>query len=363
MRVHCSICGKESPDLRTFENRMAWIRHHRKLRHPYAHRKSVKKSLETKRKRGIITGTFRGRMNPCHSRRNPMSPLEDEIRDFAYLIAKDYFFKNKPPYGFIQLKDKISKEIAGRYGEDTVEQFRDAWIEEMNKCISLYFRENPWTEELLGKKVSYSLKVLRSLNLGTVVWLTPSGKQYLYNGFTGKGWGKKDKGVLFDKAGVEKFAPLDTQVYTAGENMLYEDWIKNPNKSHIKEDLGRMFRMEDELKGLIRKDVGELTGNPAYSWRYKVITEDGIAEEMARYEGGRIIGRILMPSDEGIPVYEYTLISPMIALRRWRSFNPFKMPYEVMKIAGESPIARRNPVGKEVFEIDDIEGSGHYERS
>jgi len=48
-RVHCSICGQISPeDVKNFEERMAWLRRHRKEKHPEAFRKSVKKAVETR---------------------------------------------------------------------------------------------------------------------------------------------------------------------------------------------------------------------------------------------------------------------------------------------------------------------------
>jgi hypothetical protein len=48
-RVHCSICGQISPEnAKNFEERMAWLRQHRKEKHPEAFRKSVKKAVETR---------------------------------------------------------------------------------------------------------------------------------------------------------------------------------------------------------------------------------------------------------------------------------------------------------------------------
>jgi len=48
-RVHCSICGQTSPETaKNFEERMAWLRSHRKEKHPEAFRKSVKKAIKTK---------------------------------------------------------------------------------------------------------------------------------------------------------------------------------------------------------------------------------------------------------------------------------------------------------------------------
>jgi len=48
-RIHCSICGQISPEsAKSFEERMAWLRRHRKEKHPEAFRKSVKKAVETR---------------------------------------------------------------------------------------------------------------------------------------------------------------------------------------------------------------------------------------------------------------------------------------------------------------------------
>ena len=48
-RVHCSICGTISPvEATNFEQRMAWLRRHRKESHPEAFKKSVKKAIKTK---------------------------------------------------------------------------------------------------------------------------------------------------------------------------------------------------------------------------------------------------------------------------------------------------------------------------
>jgi hypothetical protein len=46
--VHCSICNKAVKGS-TFKVRMARLRRHRKEAHPGAHRKSVRKALETKK--------------------------------------------------------------------------------------------------------------------------------------------------------------------------------------------------------------------------------------------------------------------------------------------------------------------------
>jgi len=51
----CRICGKQAPQrLREdgmFEERMAWLRRHRKKKHPAAFRKSVKKGVKTRKSR------------------------------------------------------------------------------------------------------------------------------------------------------------------------------------------------------------------------------------------------------------------------------------------------------------------------
>jgi len=52
---HCRACGRRCPSkYKTFKTRMAWLRRHRKGKHPKAHKKSVKKTLKTKRERGLI---------------------------------------------------------------------------------------------------------------------------------------------------------------------------------------------------------------------------------------------------------------------------------------------------------------------
>jgi hypothetical protein len=53
--IHCRVKGcKATIRGATFEVRMAKLRRHRKRKHPRLHRESVKKTLKTKRKRGII---------------------------------------------------------------------------------------------------------------------------------------------------------------------------------------------------------------------------------------------------------------------------------------------------------------------
>ena len=51
--VHCRICGKAISGV-DFGERMRKLRKHRKKMHPTAHKRSVKKTLETKRRKGII---------------------------------------------------------------------------------------------------------------------------------------------------------------------------------------------------------------------------------------------------------------------------------------------------------------------
>ena len=49
----CSICGKQAPKhLREhgkFAERMAWLRRHRKAKHPTAFRKSIRKGIKARR--------------------------------------------------------------------------------------------------------------------------------------------------------------------------------------------------------------------------------------------------------------------------------------------------------------------------
>jgi hypothetical protein len=54
-RFHCRICGRAVPSKhKTFQSRMAWLRRHRKRKHPKAHKKSVKKTIKTKKEEGLI---------------------------------------------------------------------------------------------------------------------------------------------------------------------------------------------------------------------------------------------------------------------------------------------------------------------
>lgn len=51
--MHCSKCGEASPSYcKDFKSQMAWLRRHRKRKHPTAHKKSVKKTQKTKKKLG-----------------------------------------------------------------------------------------------------------------------------------------------------------------------------------------------------------------------------------------------------------------------------------------------------------------------
>jgi len=47
--IRCSICGARSPRL-GFGKRMAWLRRHRKRRHPTAFRASIRKGIRTRRR-------------------------------------------------------------------------------------------------------------------------------------------------------------------------------------------------------------------------------------------------------------------------------------------------------------------------
>jgi len=54
----CSVCGASSPKKYLaegqFEKRMAWLRRHRKRKHPRLHKKATAKMLRTKKSRGLI---------------------------------------------------------------------------------------------------------------------------------------------------------------------------------------------------------------------------------------------------------------------------------------------------------------------
>ena len=55
---NCSVCGARSPKKYLahgqFKKRMAWLRRHRKRKHPRLHKKSTREMLRTKKKRGLI---------------------------------------------------------------------------------------------------------------------------------------------------------------------------------------------------------------------------------------------------------------------------------------------------------------------
>ena len=51
--IKCKICGARSPKY-GFGKRMAWLRGHRKRKHPKAHQASIRKMLKTKREKGLI---------------------------------------------------------------------------------------------------------------------------------------------------------------------------------------------------------------------------------------------------------------------------------------------------------------------
>jgi len=58
--VHCSICGKAISGV-DFGERMKKLRRHRKKHHPTAHKRSTKKTLKTKREKGLINKKRRKR--------------------------------------------------------------------------------------------------------------------------------------------------------------------------------------------------------------------------------------------------------------------------------------------------------------
>ena len=55
---NCSVCGAHCPKKYLaegqFEKRMAWLRRHRKRKHPRLHKKSTRKMLRTKKRKGLI---------------------------------------------------------------------------------------------------------------------------------------------------------------------------------------------------------------------------------------------------------------------------------------------------------------------
>ncbi len=48
-QIHCSICGK-AIKVKNFPDQMKKLRHHRQLKHPYAFKQSVVKSVKARKK-------------------------------------------------------------------------------------------------------------------------------------------------------------------------------------------------------------------------------------------------------------------------------------------------------------------------
>lgn len=74
LKFTCSVCGARCPKEYLaegrFKDRMAWLRRHRKRKHPTAHAKSVKKAVETKSKGGKVKkrkGKKWGKIGAPHS--------------------------------------------------------------------------------------------------------------------------------------------------------------------------------------------------------------------------------------------------------------------------------------------------------
>lgn len=79
--LHCKLCGKASPSYcKTFKRQMAWLRRHRKKKHPTAHKKSVKKSVKTKKQK---------KKNPC-TRKRKNNPSKRKSKRKSKNAVKEY---------------------------------------------------------------------------------------------------------------------------------------------------------------------------------------------------------------------------------------------------------------------------------
>lgn len=105
--VHCSICGYAVSGY-NFQERMEKLRRHRKKKHPKAHKKSVKKTLETKRRKGLINKTKEKKIKG-----NPQSFTLGKL--VAMVYRTDKFGDGKNYYRHIFKKGK-QPEIKVRKG-------------------------------------------------------------------------------------------------------------------------------------------------------------------------------------------------------------------------------------------------------
>jgi len=136
--VHCSICG-EAIRGDDFGERMRKLRRHRKAKHPKAHKKSVKKTLKTKRARGIINK---------HDPRKKSSVLQ--IR--KHLVEKPAVVR----FGDFEGTDSMIRLLL-RSDDSTFPEFAlytDRYRPRFNKKVmGQALRDAKFTEEARGKWV------------------------------------------------------------------------------------------------------------------------------------------------------------------------------------------------------------------
>jgi len=136
--VHCSICGKaiRGDD---FGERMRKLRKHRKAEHAKAHKKSVTKTLKTKRARGIINKHDpRKKSSVLQIRRRLVErPAVVQYGDFEgddsmirlLLRSDDSTFPEFALYAS-RYRPKFSKKVMGQALRDAkfTEEARGKWV-------------------------------------------------------------------------------------------------------------------------------------------------------------------------------------------------------------------------------------------
>lgn len=141
--VHCGICG-EAIRGDDFGERMRKLRKHRKAEHPKAHKKSVKKTLKTKRRKGIINTTKRrAKQTVLKIRRDFISrPAVVRYGDFEgndsmirlLLRSDDSTFPEFALYTD-RYRPKFDKKVMGQALRDAkfTEEARGKWVLRTNK--------------------------------------------------------------------------------------------------------------------------------------------------------------------------------------------------------------------------------------
>jgi len=134
--VHCSICG-ESIKGKDFGERMRKLRRHRKAEHPKAHKKSVKKTLKTKRARGIIDKHPRKKKGLKQRTRLVSTPQVQGYEDLPVSGLIRVLFRadntDFPEFAFYPSKRAFAKVNPSLVDAGFKEEERGKWVLRSNK--------------------------------------------------------------------------------------------------------------------------------------------------------------------------------------------------------------------------------------